>query len=103
LPVETCRKQEIFMRPFILALPAAALLTACNPESESPAMPTEDACGAAALQHLVGQDHTSHDFAKEAKALRIIPPNSAVTMDHRPDRLNVDIDDQGTVTRIWCG
>lgn len=91
------------MRRTLLALPALALLAACNPESESPAMPVEDACGAAALQHLLGRDHTTHDFAAETKTVRIIPPNSAVTMDHRPDRLNVEIDDAGLVTRIWCG
>ncbi|WP_425500518.1 I78 family peptidase inhibitor [Roseovarius bejariae] len=24
-------------------------------------------------------------------------------MDHRPDRLNVDLDEAGRITRIWCG
>ncbi|MRU14904.1 hypothetical protein FDP25_05605 [Roseovarius sp. A21] len=26
-----------------------------------------------------------------------------MTMDHRPDRLNVDLDEAGRITRIWCG
>jgi peptidase inhibitor I78 family protein len=60
------------------------------------------ACGADQVQELIGQpvDGARDRFAPEA---RIIPPNSPVTQDYRPDRLNVDLDAGGIITRIWCG
>ncbi|PCH66748.1 MAG: hypothetical protein COC12_12535 [Rhodobacteraceae bacterium] len=60
------------------------------------------ACGADRVQDMVGQPvEASRDrLAPEA---RIIPPNSPITQDYRPDRLNVDLDEGGIITRIWCG
>lgn len=60
-------------------------------------------CGADGLQELVGQPADAHDFKVDGRPLRILPPGSAMTMDHRPDRLNVDVDEDGLITRIWCG
>ncbi len=37
-----------------------------------------------------------------ARPHRILTPGSMMTMDHRPDRINVEHDD-GRVTRVWCG
>lgn len=34
---------------------------------------------------------------------RILPPGSAITMDHAPARINFDLDDAGKITRVWCG
>ena len=60
------------------------------------------ACGADQLLDLIGQpyDGLQDRFAATA---RIIPPNSAVTQDYRPDRQNVDLNAAGVITRIWCG
>jgi len=60
------------------------------------------ACGADQVQDMVGQpvDESRDRLAPEA---RIIPPNSPITQDYRPDRLNVDLDEGGIITRIWCG
>jgi Peptidase inhibitor I78 family len=60
------------------------------------------ACGADQVQDLIGQpvDESRDRLAPEA---RIIPPNSPITQDYRPDRLNVDLDKDGIITRIWCG
>lgn len=33
---------------------------------------------------------------------RVMTPGSAMTMDHNPDRINVE-HENGTVTRVWCG
>ena len=35
--------------------------------------------------------------------IRVIHPGTPVTKDFRIDRLNVDVDESGTVTRIYCG
>lgn len=65
-------------------------------------------CDAAGLQDLVGQPATENmatDALKQAKArvLRWIPPNAAVTMDYRPDRLNISLDAEGRVVDVKCG
>ena len=61
-----------------------------------------DACGAAEMQELIGTSITAQDFSGHA-AVRILPPGSMVTMDHRPDRLNIEHDAGGVITRVWCG
>ena len=63
----------------------------------------EDTCGSTDYAETIGTQHADHDFEKDDRPLRIIPPNSAVTMDYRAERLNVDIDENGLVVRIWCG
>jgi len=35
--------------------------------------------------------------------VRILPPNSMRTMDHNPQRINIDIDENNVITRVWCG
>jgi hypothetical protein len=65
-------------------------------------------CKAEAAQKLVGQarsDALGQEALKltGAKAIRWIRPGDAVTMDYRMDRLNIDLDAQGRVTRIHCG
>jgi hypothetical protein len=62
-----------------------------------------ESCGAERLQHLVGEPQSALESAKITAPTRILPPGSMMTMDHRPDRLNVDLDDAGRITRIWCG
>lgn len=65
-------------------------------------------CDAAPVQALVGQTLTE-DMQRAAlkssgaRSLRVIPPNAAVTMDYREDRLNIDVDAEGRVTGLKCG
>ena len=89
-----------------LALPVALTLAACAPSpAEGPAMnrPDRDACGASRYSDLVGTDYRQHDFSAPGRPVRILGPDTAMTMDYRIERLNVDIDKSGRITRIWCG
>jgi uncharacterized protein involved in copper resistance len=36
-------------------------------------------------------------------AIRVIRPDQAVTQDFRPDRLNVELDAEDNITRVYCG
>lgn len=36
-------------------------------------------------------------------SIRVIRPGDNVTMDYRTDRLNVELNENGNVTRIYCG
>lgn len=67
-----------------------------------------DTCNAAAASDAVGKRDTPAlriDVARKIGHGRIrwLLPNTAVTMDYRPDRLNVDIDTRGMITRLRCG
>ena len=65
-------------------------------------------CEADQAARLIGErasqplavDAINLTFARE---FRWIPPNSAVTMDYRPGRLNIEYDEDGIVTDIRCG
>jgi len=35
--------------------------------------------------------------------MRVIRPGDAVTLDYRPDRLNVRLDDDDVISEIGCG
>lgn len=63
----------------------------------------DDACGASKFAHLVG---TSGDKVNESMfpaGSRVLRPGMVMTMDYRGDRLNVVIDDDGKVDRVYCG
>lgn len=85
--------------PVIGAAAALVILSACMPATPPP---TEDSCGAAGLQDLVGQPLARQAFDGIGAAQRIMPDGSAMTMDYRADRLNVTYDDRNRITRIWC-
>ena len=87
-----------------LALLLLMLASACMSDEKPVTAGTgDDACGAAALQHLVGEPAAEHTFGSGDQPVRIIPPGLSVTMDYNPERLNVETDESGIITRIYCG
>lgn len=99
----------------------ALLVSACDsgPEQGSPKERMEKAFeekleGCAAVAETLGGIWTTHPVADMQAALggeppeglgsmRLIRPGTAVTKDYRPNRLNIDLDDQDRVTRVYCG
>jgi hypothetical protein len=88
------------LRP--LAASALILLAACVEEPPI-AIPGDDACGASALQDLVGQPARVLDGMRFADPVRVIRPGMAVTMDYSPNRLNIEIDAAEVIARVVCG
>jgi hypothetical protein len=116
-----------------LLLPAAALLTlclaACTPKPDEqeqalaqseeraeaaaqPAPPTPPpaatACDDSQAQWAVGKKVTEAEVEQArkdsgAETARTLKPNQMVTMEFNGNRLNLDLDDAGTVTAIRCG
>ena len=41
--------------------------------------------------------------AAGAAIVRVVKPGMMVTMDYRPERVTVEVDEQGRITRIACG
>ncbi|WP_343525235.1 I78 family peptidase inhibitor [Sphingomonas sp.] len=91
-----------------------AALAACTQTKAPPSraeqmaeLPAE-ACGDGRVADLMGKRWNESMRAATlaragAKTLRVIAPGMAVTMDYRVDRLNIETDAAGTITRIRCG
>ena len=62
-----------------------------------------DSCGAIDHQSLVGQSASVLDPATLPKGTRVIFPGMPVTMDHREDRMNVEVGSGDKVARVFCG
>ena len=74
--------------------PAAAPTTAAEATAQ-------DTCGAAQYSAMVGSQLAAVTFPAEA-GIRIIQPDTVVTQDFRPDRLNVIVDAGGVITGLEC-
>lgn len=74
-----------------------------QPAAPSPAAP----CDAAPVQDLVGKPLAAHHADAQqranAGAVRVYESGSAVTMDYRADRLNIETDASGTIVKLTCG
>jgi hypothetical protein len=83
----------------LTAVVLAMVLGGCVAATE----PEPMACGADGMQGLVGQDKAVFAAMTLPMGTRIIPPGTAITEDYSPSRLNVDLDDKGRISRVWCG
>ena len=93
----------------VLALGSlAACTTTAIDGDDMPVREPSGECNADAAQRHVGQRATQELGAEllrvtRARQLRWAPPDSAMTMDFRPDRLTVSYDRNMMVDRITCG
>ena len=99
--------------PAFLVPPALAFcLAGCTTSSPvrgsegDRAVPAE--CDETMTAEFIGQRATTELGARllqitGARTLRWAPPNSALTMDFRPDRLTVSYDQNYAIDRIACG
>ena len=103
------------LRSLLFAATAGLALSACaTPTAESAATPPVDAeetvmtCDAGKGQWALGQLADEALVAKVkadtgSDRYRVIPPGTAVTMDYREDRVNIDVDADNRVTAVRCG
>lgn len=90
------------MKRLVVALAGASILAACEPTQPEPAPLPEDACGAAGYQTLIGASLAAASFPAGLN-MRVIRPGDMVTMDYRADRMNVELDADGRIVKIFCG
>jgi hypothetical protein len=101
--------EALMMRIFPIAAGFAAFLalSACvsqSPVGVPPPVPgEEDQCGAVARQGLIGQSREVLAEKSFTGPVRVIGPNQAVTMDFNPERINLETDSVGIITRVFCG
>ncbi|WP_284378327.1 I78 family peptidase inhibitor [Amylibacter marinus] len=94
----------------IATLVALGGLSACEPiEPDTPPQPAPtdqnngQVCPADYHQRLLWQPDTILQTMKFDAKTRIIRPGMAVTMDHRPNRMNIVIGTSGRIERVYCG
>lgn len=78
------------------------IVTAVLVGAATAAAAQEDSCGAAAFEPLLNQPLEQVE-SQLPETARILPPDSVMTQDMRPDRLNVNLDEDGVIIRFWCG
>jgi hypothetical protein len=69
---------------------------------EQPHEQGEDLCNAAGNQSLIGANVAAVTLPADL-VHRIYKEGDAVTMDYRPDRLNIVTDDNGVIIEVKCG
>jgi hypothetical protein len=97
----------------VLGVLAMAMTIGAAPPQTGPAIYPARAesghrCDAAKARALIGRKRSP---AVEREALRLsgaarvrwIPPGTMVTMDYRPDRLNLHLDRKGRIVSVNCG
>ncbi|MGH1577377.1 I78 family peptidase inhibitor [Planktotalea sp.] len=87
------------MFKLISSLSAVALLAACVPAKEAS---TPDTCPKSQFSGIIGTD-VNAAVLPLTLTYRVIYPGDVVTMDHAPERLNIDVDDNGIVSGLRCG
>lgn len=96
------------------ALVAALVLAGCGgastpaprPDPGMPPVPARpvDQCGAASLQHLVGQPRTEIPVPVDVTSRRVTCTECPLTEDYSPSRLNILYNrDTGLIERVYCG
>ena len=55
------------------------------------------------FESWVGKPVDEATIKASGRIYRILKPDSMMTMDHNPDRINVIHDDKNIVTKVWCG
>jgi len=93
-----------------LALLATTLLAGCasSPPGSSQAADEDRLCDASAVQQARGQVLSLERVEQlqqqaGAKLVRVLGPNEMATLEHNPQRLNIDIDDAEVIERLSCG
>lgn len=122
-------KSRIILTKFVLVTTCTILLTACV-SSQMPISPANDdvdaapppptvatnsageeqaaACDLEVIQDAIGEpfDETAVSRLQSdsgAHQVRVLRPGEMATMDHRPDRLNIHLDDQDNIEALRCG
>lgn len=96
-------------RSIIGAAAAAVVFAGCAPAATSTmGAPGAAICRAVGAQAVLGRPFNDMTEAEALRAsgglrTRVIPPGGAVTMDHDPMRLNIELDDAGNIRRMRCG
>ena len=77
-------------------------LVACNEVSAPTAPEVEERCRVEEFKKLLWRPEAALEGVS-LRNVRVIYPNTAVTMDFRPMRTNIVIGKSGRIERVYCG
>lgn len=93
------------------SLALLAVLTGCSstaaPEAPGSGKPSHG-CKAEAVPGMLGKQATAERIERArqqtgAQRVRVLAPGDAVSMEHDPQRLNIEIDEAEVIQHIRCG
>jgi hypothetical protein len=93
------------MTPRLAHLILPVLLAACVETAPQPTplpMPPVAACDGEAFRYLIGQNKSVLAAMGLQGPVRVIGPDTAVTADFNPNRLNIVHDKRGTIVDVGC-
>ncbi|WP_409263527.1 I78 family peptidase inhibitor [Pseudomonas putida] len=102
-------------RAYLATLAVAAVLAGCSTggNADGGAAPAASAgndgrCEASGADFAMGKQASAELLEQARKAsgsqmARILKPHDVVTLEYRSERLNLNVDEQGRVTRVNCG
>lgn len=96
------------MRHSLIPLLVLACATAaCAPTGpltrpSGPTLPAPDTCNATRYSATIGQPVTVLENQLHIGQVRILRPNTPMTMDLRPNRLNFHVNAEGKIERLSC-
>jgi hypothetical protein len=82
------------------APPTTEAPTTTAPQTAAEAT-AQDTCGASQYQAMIGTNIAAATFPADA-GIRVIQPDTPVTQDFSPQRLNVIVDANGVITSLEC-
>ena len=87
--------------------PSASATDTVPETNPAPPMPgadpaVTDTCGMAQHAALIGKPVTDAGVPAEGPNVRHLRPDTQMTLDFRPDRLNIEIDANGVITGFRC-
>ncbi|WP_343116448.1 I78 family peptidase inhibitor [Ostreiculturibacter nitratireducens] len=80
-----------------------AVVSALSACVEEPVPVAPRVCEAGDLQYLVGRPEWALEGMVFAGPVRLIRPGTAITMDYRQERLNIEIGRTGRIIQVYCG
>lgn len=86
----------------VLILPAALAACVETTPPPRPVPPIATTCDGEAFRYLIGQNKSVLAAMGLQGPVRVIGPDTAVTMDYRSDRLNIVHDKRGTIVDVGC-
>ncbi|WP_372028344.1 I78 family peptidase inhibitor [Pseudomonas kurunegalensis] len=102
-------------RAMLATLAVAAVLAGCSTGGNSggsgapaAAAGNDGRCEASGADFAIGKQGSAELLEQARKAsgsqmARILKPHDVVTLEYRSERLNLNVDEQGKVTRVNCG
>ena len=93
------------LKQFAIGLVLALLPPGCAMKAqEGPEQPSFESAGSKCeFSQWIGKPEKKIPVRTLGRPYRILPPNSMITMDHIPNRINVYINSRGIVIKVRCG